>query len=149
MSRPKEATVRFSRPCYDKPHRCPGWAGGGMKYPRGESRCNNGRIRTRVEMKEFPGEYEYPASTPWRFGHCDTCDVVTWPWALSWPSRTFALRRLRRKCADFRCSWAARDLGSVIEPLLGATVCRMRGHRWGPRMRDAVCTRCYTSCPRS
>ena len=34
--------MRISRPCYDKPYRCPGWAGGGMRYAKVD-RCSNGR----------------------------------------------------------------------------------------------------------
>ena len=71
--------MRLSRPCYDKPHRCPGWAGGGPKVAKAYL-CNNGSIRTRVPMTDCPGEFEYPASRPFRFGHCTKCDTVTWPW---------------------------------------------------------------------
>lgn len=73
--------MRLSRPCYDKPHRCPGWAGGGMHYADDSHPCNNGSIRTR-KPDPYPGEYVYPATAKWRFGHCTKCDVVTWPWAL-------------------------------------------------------------------
>jgi hypothetical protein len=33
----------FSRPCYDKPHRCPGWAGGGWLRAL-VSRCESGSL---------------------------------------------------------------------------------------------------------
>jgi hypothetical protein len=78
--------MRFSRPCYDKPHRCAGWAGGGMKYAKVD-RCANGHIHVRrgrqVSTLDGTETYvdDYPASNPWRFGHCDRCDVITWPWA--------------------------------------------------------------------
>jgi hypothetical protein len=64
--------VRLSRHCYDKPHRCPGWAGGGWKYPRRdrENRCDNGRINI---------DYSSYWSRNWRFHRCNTCDVVCWP----------------------------------------------------------------------
>ena len=80
---------RISRPCYDKPHRCPGWAGGGAKYPKGyESRCDNGSIHVRARglaetYSVARGWFNsHPAEHPWRFGYCDTCNVKTWPWAL-------------------------------------------------------------------
>lgn len=87
--------TRLSRPCYDKPHRCPGWAGGGLKFPKGEDRCENGSIRTRVPMKGFPGEFEYPATARWHFGHCTKCDVVTWPWITRKIDPTWWLDRVR------------------------------------------------------
>jgi hypothetical protein len=62
--------VRLSRHCYDKPHRCPGWAGGGAKYPKGESRCNNGHIQI---------DYSNWWTRDWTFHRCDKCDVVCWP----------------------------------------------------------------------
>lgn len=71
--------MRLSRPCYDKPHRCPGWAGGGMKYAKTE-RCHGGHVTAR---------------SPWWFGRCDTCGVVTWPWVWAWPGRAWSRRRTR------------------------------------------------------
>lgn len=75
--------MRMSRMCYDKSHRCPGWAGGGMKCAK-VSRCDNGRIRTRVPYVGVPGEFEVPHAKPWRFGYCNACDVVTWPSVTRW-----------------------------------------------------------------
>lgn len=69
--------MRLSRPCFDKPWRCPGWAGGGAKYARKE-RCDNGRIRGW-------GIHDDRLVRPeWHFLRCDTCDVVTIPFALRW-----------------------------------------------------------------
>lgn len=62
--------MRLSRHCYDKAHRCPGWAGGGWKYPKGEDRCNGGHIDI---------DYTNRWTRNWRFHRCDTCDVVCWP----------------------------------------------------------------------
>lgn len=74
--------MRLSRPCYDKPHRCPGWAGGGWKRPK-ERRCRDGSVHTRPRMvrdAEY-GDYEVsdPGTNRWRFGRCNKCDVVTVP----------------------------------------------------------------------
>lgn len=67
--------MRLSRHCYDKPHRCPGWAGGGFKYPKGEDRCNGGHIQI---------DYSNRWKRDWTFHHCDKCDVVCWPIVVQW-----------------------------------------------------------------
>lgn len=96
--------MRLSRPCYDKPHRCPGWAGGGWRSAA-QYTCVNGSIRTRVR-DDLIGDFGYPGDQRWRFGHCNHCNVVTWPVALchtldpSWWK--FALERFSRRVAD---SW--------------------------------------------
>ena len=90
---------RLSRPCYDKAHRCPGWAGGGMKYAK-TTRCADGRIE--VAVVEPPVSVDgvsygepslgHPGTHPWRPGRCNTCNVITIPFALRrldptwWPS---------------------------------------------------------------
>ena len=85
--------TRLSRPCYDKPWRCPGWAGGGMKYAK-RDRCDEGRIQG------WQGQHKWPHL--W-FHRCGTCDVVTWPFSARWLSpgfiarRIFLARRYRRK----------------------------------------------------
>jgi len=61
--------MRLSRHCYDKPHRCPGWAGGGTRYPKGESRCESGRLQINYEDRWYR----------WRFHRCNKCDVAAWP----------------------------------------------------------------------
>jgi hypothetical protein len=60
--------MRLSRHCYNKPHRCPGWIGGGTRWAK-VHRCDNGRIVM---------DYDDPWRK-WRFNRCDTCDVVCWP----------------------------------------------------------------------
>lgn len=71
--------MRISRLCYDKPHRCPGWAGGGMHYAEVD-RCGwHGRVD--VYPLDSDG-YGHPAAG-WRafwFGACDSCGVRTLPW---------------------------------------------------------------------
>lgn len=80
--------MRLSRTCYDKAHRCPGWAGGGTK---GASvyRCKNGSIRTGEIRIEVEGGRRvvyggHPAENKWQFGRCTDCDVVTWPVITRW-----------------------------------------------------------------
>jgi hypothetical protein len=76
---------RISRPCWDKPHRCPGWAGGGNRFAKVQT-CDNGRISTKprmIKIADFePFETDHPGSNPWRMGKCNTCNVITIPWAL-------------------------------------------------------------------
>lgn len=65
--------MRISRPCYDKPSRCPGWAGGGMRYAR-KHRCENGRINGIYDKK-------HPR---WRFNRCDDCGVIVLPMVIEY-----------------------------------------------------------------
>jgi hypothetical protein len=86
--------MRLSRPCYDKMHRCPGWAGGGMRFAR-HDRCVNGRLRPRGRR-----EHIY-AGRLWRLrlNRCDTCDVLALPYAVRWMDPrwlTYVLRRAFR-----------------------------------------------------
>lgn len=78
-----DTTRRMSRPCYNKPHRCPGWAGGGTRGAKID-RCDGGSIRTHKRDRTFPCEYVYPSTAWWRFGHCTRCGVITWPFAIRW-----------------------------------------------------------------
>lgn len=76
--------MRLSRTCYDKPHRCPGWAGGGWRFPKTDL-CENGSIRVNVvddpDAATGWAGLAYPGSHPWRFGRCNKCDVITLPHA--------------------------------------------------------------------
>ena len=81
--------MRFSRPCYDKPLRCPGWAGGGMRYAR-RDRCAHGR------MSGWHGDRPWPT---WSLHRCDTCDVVTWPYVVRWLNPVTVARELRDRWA--------------------------------------------------
>lgn len=66
--------MRISRPCYDKPHRCPGWIGGGDNFPK-KDRCENGSI--------IFGPDGYSRFWQFKFGKCTKCDVRTIPWVLT------------------------------------------------------------------
>ena len=92
------AIVRLSRHCYDKPHRCPGWAGGGWTYSK-VGRCDNGRI-----------QIDYAAGWwKWQFHRCTTCDVVCWPIVVQWLDYTWwrwILSR-RRDQAQEQLLWPA------------------------------------------
>jgi hypothetical protein len=83
--------ARISRPCYDKYHRCPGWAGGGWKFAK-HYRCSNGSIAV---------NYEAPLWR-WRFHRCNTCGLIVLPYRVRWidPSNWIvqvqtAIRQLR------------------------------------------------------
>lgn len=65
--------TRISRPCYDKYHRCPGWAGSGMKFARVD-RCEGGHVQS------DPNERLWG----WRFHRCDTCDLIVLPYHIRW-----------------------------------------------------------------
>lgn len=78
--------MRISRPCYDKYHRCPGWAGGGMKYAKVE-RCAGGYVQV---------DYERPL-WKWRIHRCNKCGVYVLPFmvghfAPTWHIRVWWLR---------------------------------------------------------
>lgn len=66
--------MRISRPCYDKFHRCPGWAGGGVKYAKRGSRCEGGHIAVDYDARLWK----------WRLWRCGTCDVVVLPYLVRW-----------------------------------------------------------------
>lgn len=89
--------MRLSRPCYDKFHRCPGWVGGGPRYPRGESRCGSGRINA------------YDARLwKWRFWPCNTCDVVVWPYVTRYLSLPWLIAEARSALREVAYRWQTR-----------------------------------------
>lgn len=62
---------RVSRGCYDKFRRCPGWAGGGMRYAR-VRRCDNGFLKTYDDNGMLPLWWL-------RFYRCRKCGVLVLP----------------------------------------------------------------------
>ncbi len=66
--------MRISRPCYDKFHRCPGWAGAGWKYPK-ESTCDGGSLAAFC----YEGRW-----WKWRFNQCQTCGIWVLPYLAHW-----------------------------------------------------------------
>jgi len=69
---------RLSRGCYDKFHRCPGWAGGGPKYAK-THRCNNGKVQVDYEDKLWT----------LKFHRCNFCNVLVLPYFTRWLSLWF------------------------------------------------------------
>lgn len=70
------ARFRVSRPCYDKLRRCPGWAGGGLRYAR-VRRCDNGYLKTYDEDGMLP-------LWRWRLYRCPKCQVIVLPYMTRW-----------------------------------------------------------------
>lgn len=101
--------MRLSRTCYDKSHRCPGWAGGGMHYAKTD-RCIDGRVEVRpgkiatfVEPDEtYVYNTTHPSESPWRFGQCNTCDVVTWPVVTRWLDPAWTLWKIKWQLRRWR-----------------------------------------------
>lgn len=67
---PLRSRWNISRPCYDKPRRCPGWAGGGWWGAR-HSYCRDGGY--------LPIDYDDPW-WQWKTHTCPKCGVVVLPY---------------------------------------------------------------------
>lgn len=112
--------VRFSRPCYDKPRRCPGWAGGGWKYAI-QTFCPEEKIggfwdnlldgRPRGYL---PIDYESKLWM-WRFRTCLDCGVVVLPYVIHWLSwRTWWYEIIHFKNTMWFCrleNWWMKKIG--------------------------------------
>lgn len=86
--------MRISRPCYDKPHRCPGWAGGGALGAK-VYRCESGSLGD--------GMYDKKAWA-FRFNRCKLCNLMVWPYVISrfdWRWWGWKFRDLHRWFGDF------------------------------------------------
>jgi hypothetical protein len=75
--------VPISRPCYDKPHRCPGWAGGGWLRAL-VSRCESGSLGRIDYRRRF-----------WRGARCPECNLYVLPIATQKVDPTFIWWRIR------------------------------------------------------
>jgi hypothetical protein len=71
-----KARMPFSRACYDKPHRCPGRAGGGWRYAAVQ-RCERGYLRQ-------PYRRRY-----WLGARCSGCGLYVLPLVTSWLDLTW------------------------------------------------------------
>ncbi len=137
--------MRLSRLCYDKPHRCPGWSGGGTKGAK-EYRCDNGSIRTKdLSIGEEDGRRvvygQHPCEGQWRFGRCSNCDVITWPYITRWLDPGWWHWEFLGWKWDLEKLWFDRDLW--LSTIKGSTICRLRGHKFTVRkMYGRLCERC-------
>jgi hypothetical protein len=67
------AMIRISRPCYDKMHRCPGWAGGGTHFAK-KDRCDGGSLAaTNLYDKR---------AWKWRVNRCPKCGIYILPYVI-------------------------------------------------------------------
>jgi hypothetical protein len=87
--------MRFRRHCYDKPHRCPGWAGGGWKWKRGRDVCSGGSLTRQIYTDTSRVRF-----WSWRSYRCRVCGTRTIPYVTRWldPSwyRLYGWRLQRR-----------------------------------------------------
>lgn len=67
--------MRISRPCYDKMHRCPGWAGGGWFYAKVDRCTYSGSLGYEI----YDGRL-----WRWRFNRCKQCGLLVWPYMVRW-----------------------------------------------------------------
>jgi hypothetical protein len=66
------------RHCYDKPWRCPGWAGGGWRYPKTKL-CDGGTLDFRIEV-----DGAWPRWHSWHWHRCPKCEVLVIPMVTRW-----------------------------------------------------------------
>lgn len=97
--------MRLSRPCYDKPHRCPGWAGGGMHSAR-VYRCT-AEVAPGGGTSLRAGYYYEHGLLPWslRFSYHRPCRTLVLPYVVRWLDPgwwRWELRGVRRWCRDRR-----------------------------------------------
>lgn len=90
--------MRISRPCYDKFHRCPGWAGGGERYAKVQ-RCEGGHL---------PDSCYEGRLWKWRINRCETCGVYVLPYLVRWVDWRNWNVVVRRAARDLRYRWDAR-----------------------------------------
>lgn len=70
----------ISRPCYDKPRRCPGWAGGGWKSAKHFLCRDHDRYSGYLNIN-FKNRW-----WKWKTHRCPTCKVVVLPYVIRWTS---------------------------------------------------------------
>lgn len=82
--------MKLRRTCYDRPWRCPGWAGGGWRHPRpGRDVCHGGSF-----ARELAAEGLWFA---WRWHRCPECGTVALPSVARWLDPTWLWFVLRRR----------------------------------------------------
>lgn len=89
--------MRISRPCYDKPWRCPGWAGGGARFAR-RHRCSGGSLAAGWADRRTP---------QWRVNRCPRCGVYVLPYVVRWFDWRWWDWRVRDAVRAFR--WRIED----------------------------------------
>jgi len=92
---------RFRRHCYDKPWRCPGWAGGGWRSPRRGDACDDGSL----------SRYWNPTRrwyTHWQFHRCLTCGTIAIPHVTRWLDWTWLGYKIKWWYRELRYRWEMR-----------------------------------------
>lgn len=74
--------MRLSRPCYDKYHRCPGWAGGGNHFPKTDKHKCDGYVNWSWVPDDSEDGGHRPKLFKWRFNKCNKCDVIVLPYMI-------------------------------------------------------------------
>jgi hypothetical protein len=104
MTETRRQRFRVSRLNYDKPHRCPGWAGAGESHVWAKKWW---RIIASCPGQSFAGFlYDLP-HWRWRFIRCPSCGVLCLPWVTrkldptwQWATWKRRLRNWRYKLAE-------------------------------------------------
>ena len=93
----------ISRPCYNKFHRCPGSAGGGIHDPRAEQ-CDGGYLGAHYAVPHWK----------WRPARCPQCGVLVLPYMTRWLDPGFLIRwklaKIPGKLRDWRDDRARREI---------------------------------------
>jgi hypothetical protein len=79
--------MRISRPCYDKYHRCPGWAGGGTKGAKVDRCPRTGYVDIYYHALGNGNwtEFDKPKTLwKWRIHRCIKCGVYVLPHHIRW-----------------------------------------------------------------
>jgi hypothetical protein len=81
--------TRVSRQCYDKPHRCPGWAGGGWHYTD-DSICQSGYVDWYGYTDPTTGEWVDKRLKKFRANTCrKQCGTLVLPYATRYVDPTW------------------------------------------------------------
>ena len=91
--------MRISRPCYDKYHRCPGWAGGGLRYAK-RKRCDGGSLGSVIDYDSRWWR--------WRVHRCPVCDVYVLPYNIRQIDPTWWRSEIQHWWRYTRLDWAER-----------------------------------------
>lgn len=85
--------MRIRKACYDKAHRCPGWAGGGFRFAKKDV-CDNGYI-----------PYSESRWDSWKVKKCATCGTIRLPIITKWLDPEWVSYVVRHKVRDMIWEW--------------------------------------------
>lgn len=91
--------MRLRRHCYDKPWRCPGWAGGGFRFPSDRRRiCDGGTL-----VRYWDKGHHWLIN--WQFHRCEDCGTVALPIGIKWMDPAWLWWRGKRAVSDRYYDW--------------------------------------------